>query len=287
MKRLGSIICLVALIVTMTANTCFAAQTLKIEDSYPVDGQKNTTKENLCVKLTFNEEVGTKDIKKANSECFKITDENGKKVPIKVFFDPDDSKKVMVLADTTKKLNITDNTEYTLTIDPAFQDKNGNTLDKEKKISFTTMDQAKGTKVYMLMMVLMFVGIFAFSTLQAKKQAAKMMGDEKEKEAPFNPYKEAKKTGKPVEEIIAEHEKEVEKKKAKEARKAAHEKRKNEDEEIEDEEPDNGNYKVKRPRPIADGGSSYITGRKAEAEARIAEEERLARRRAANKKKKK
>ena len=60
-----------------------------------------------------------------------------------------------------------------------------------------------------------------------------------------------------------------------------------EDDEDIEEEPDNGNYKVKRPRPIADGGSSYITGRKAEAEARKAEEERLAKRRAANKKKKK
>ena len=43
-------------------------------------------------------------------------------------FDPDDSKKVMVLADTTKELDIKDNTEYTLTVDPAFQDSNGDTL---------------------------------------------------------------------------------------------------------------------------------------------------------------
>ena len=102
---------------------------------------------------------------------------------------------------------------------------------------------------------------------------------------PFNPYKEAKRTGKPVTQIIAEHEKAMEKKKAKEAKRAAREKV--EDDEDIEEEPDNGNYKVKRPRPIADGGSSYITGRKAEAEARKAEEERLAKRRAANKKKKK
>ena len=284
MKRLGSIICLIALLVTMTAGSCFAAQTLTIEDTYPTDGQKNTTKENLCVKLTFSEGVGAKDIREANRKCFKITDPDGKEIPIKVFFDPDDSKKVMVLADTTKELDIKDNTEYTLTVDPAFQDSNGDTLTDGADISFTTMDQGKSTTVYMIMMVIMFGAMFAFSTIQAKKHAAKAI-EEKAKEMPFNPYKEAKRTGKPVTQIIAEHEKAMEKKKAKEAKRAAREKV--EDDEDIEEEPDNGNYKVKRPRPIADGGSSYITGRKAEAEARKAEEERLAKRRAANKKKKK
>ena len=65
-------------------------------------------------------------------------------------------------------------------------------------------------------------------------------------------------------------------------------KRKADDDEDDYEyEEDNGNYKVKGPRPISAGGSSYIPGRKALAEARIAEAERLARRRAANAKKKK
>ena len=50
---------------------------------------------------------------------------------------------------------------------------------------------------------------------------------------------------------------------------------------------DNGNHRVKGPRPISAGGSTYITDRKAEAEARKAEEERLAKRRAANAKGKK
>lgn len=285
MKRLGSIICVIALIVTMTASSCFAAETLKIEETYPTDGQKNTTKENLCVKLTFSDEVGAKDNREANRNCFKITDPDGKSIPIKVFFDPKDSKKVMVLADTTKDISILDNTEYTLTVDQSLQDNNGNTLGDGAKISFTTMDQGKSTTVYMIMMVVMFGAMFAFSTIQAKKNAAKAV-EEKAKDMPFNPYKEAKRTGKPVTQIIAEHEKAVEKQKAKEARKAARAKDE-EEEEIEEEEIDNGNYRVKGPRRIADGGSSYITGRKAAAEARKAEEERLAKRRAANKKKKK
>ena len=55
--------------------------------------------------------------------------------------------------------------------------------------------------------------------------------------------------------------------------------------EEEEEEEDNGNYKVKGPRPISEGGSTYITGRKALTEAKKAEEERLAKRRAKYKKK--
>ncbi|MDD6042903.1 MAG: Ig-like domain-containing protein [Eubacteriaceae bacterium] len=285
MKRLGSILCLAALIVTMTVGTCFGAQSLKIVDTYPVDGQKNTTKENLCVKLTFNGDVGDKAVKKANSECFKISGPDGTIIPIKVYFDPEHSEKVMVLADTTKKLEIKDDTEYTLTVSKDFADKDGNTLGEDNKITFTTMNQARGTTVYMVMMFLMFGGMFAFSAYQAKKQREKDF-EAKVKELPFNPYKEAKRTGKSVEEIIAAHERAMEKKKAKEAKRA----KKAEAEDYEDEEEEeivNGNYKVKGPRPISAGGSSYITGRKAQAEARKAEEERLARRRAANKKKKK
>ena len=105
------------------------------------------------------------------------------------------------------------------------------------------------------------------------------------KEEPFNPYKEAKKTGKSVAEVIAAHEKEMAKKAAKDAKKAARHQEEDDDEYEEIE--DNGNYKVKGPRPISASGSTYITGRKAEAETRAAEEERLAKRRAANGKKKK
>lgn len=284
MKRIGSVVCLVALIITMTASVCFGAQSLKITETYPTDGQKNTTKENMCVKLTFSGDVGNKAVKKANSKCFKITNPDGKEIPTRVFYDPEHSSKVLVLADTSKKLDIKDATEYTLTVSGNVKDSEGNTLGEDQKVTFKTLDQRKGTGVYMAMMFIMFGGMFVFSTLQAKKQQEKNT-EEKAKELPFNPYKEAKRTGKSVEELIAAHEKEMEKKKAKEAKRAArHKVEEDDDDEIEE---DNGNYKVKGPRPISAAGSTYITGRKAQAEARKAEEERLAKRRAANKRKKK
>lgn len=286
MKKLGRILCLAALVVTMTASICFGAESLQIVEAYPEDGQKNTTIENMCVKLWFNHEMGDEATVKANEECFTLTDNEGNAVPTRVFYNPDDTKEVLVLADTTKKLNIKDNTEYTLTVSADLMDNDGHVLGKEAKYSFTTLNASQNNMVYMVMMFAMFGAMFFFTHRQMKKQQAEQNGANKqEKEEAFNPYKEAKKTGKSVAEVIAAHEKEMEKKAAKEARKAARRKDDDDDDEFE-EIVDNGNYKVKGPRPISASGSTYITGRKAEAEARAAEEERLAKRRAANAKKK-
>lgn len=285
MKRIGSVFCLVLLMITMTVSICFGAQDLKIEKSYPRDTQENTSKENMGVKLWFNNDMGNKTSEKANKKAFSITDSKGNKIPIRVFYNPKDSKEVMVLADAVKiaenkDLVIKDNAEYTLHISGDVTDNEGNTLGKEQKITFKTMNQAKNTQIYMVMMVIMFGAMFMFSSRQAKKK----MEEERTstKEEPFNPYKEAKRTGKSVDEVIAAHEKEMEKR----AKKAARHAKPEEDDE-EDYEEDNGNYKVKGPKPITAGGGTYITGRKALAEARKAEEERLAKRRAANAKGKK
>lgn len=288
MKRIGTVFCLAALIITMTVSVCFGASSLKLLDSYPRNEQSSTSIENLSVKLHFNNEMGNKKSVAANKDCFKITDDQGKALPIRVFYNPKDHKEIMVLADAVKiaenkNLRVKDNTQYTLHISGDVTDNAGNTLGKEQTISFTTLNQSRNTKVYMIMMLVMFGGMFFFMSRQTKKQMEKQQ--EETKEEPFNPYKEAKKTGKPVQEIIEAHEKEMAKKAKKEARKAkAHA---DDDDEDDYKEEDNGNYKVKGPRPISAGGSSYITGRKALAEARAAEEERLAKRRAANAKKKK
>ena len=287
MKNLGRILCLAALVVTMTASICFGAEGLKIVEAYPEDGQKNTTIENMCVKLWFNHEMGDKETVKANEDCFKLTDNEGKEIPVRVFYHPDNTKEVMVLADTTKRLEIKDNTEYTLTVSGEVVDNDGHALGQDAKFSFTTLNQKKNTSIYMIMMFVMFGGMFFFTSRQMKKQKAEQeQGTQQTKVEAFNPYKEAKKTGKSVAEVIAAHEKEVAKQAAKDAKKAARHHEEDDDDEYEEIE-DNGNYKVKAPRPISASGSTYITGRKAAAEARAAEEERLAKRRAANAKKKK
>ena len=87
------------------------------------------------------------------------------------------------------------------------------------------------------------------------------------REDAFNPYKEAKRTGKSVQEVIAQHEKEEARRAAKEARKHK------DDDEDEYEWIDVNTYRVSKRRPISEGGSTYITGRKAIAEAKKAEAE--------------
>ena len=120
MKRTGVVVCLAALIITMTASVCFGAKSLEIVETYPKNEQKNTSIENMSVKLEFSNSMGNEASEAANANCFRITDDEGKELPIRVFYNPDDDKEVMVLADAVKisedKIKIKDNTEYTLYI---------------------------------------------------------------------------------------------------------------------------------------------------------------------------
>ena len=287
MKRVRNIACIAGMIAIMMTSTVFAEGDLEITGSYPENGQKNMSIENVSVKVQFNKEVGTKENQEANNKCFKIVDDEGEQLPIRVYYNPEDASEVLVLADTTEMneegITVKDNSDYTLQISEEFVADDGSTLGAADDITFRTLNQSRNNMVYMIMMVVMFGGMFFFSSRQMKKHMAEE-NEGKVKEEPFNPYKEAKKSGKSISEVIAEHEKEVAKKAAKEAR---HAKNHAEQEVEKIVEETNGNYRVKGPRPISAGGSSYITGRKAIAEAKKAEEERLARRRAAAKKKKK
>ena len=150
---------------------------------------------------------------------------------------------------------IKDDASYTLKISKDFKDNDGETLGKNEEITFKTMNQSQNNKVYMIMMVVMMVGMFWFSSRQAKKTAEEYAPEKKEE--PFNPYKESKRTGKSVEEVLAEHEKKVEKenrKKAKKAKKAAKEKAKEkalyEKYGCTREQLDPTYFRVKGPRPM-------------------------------------
>lgn len=268
MKRAGLLVCLTVIMVMMASVMVFAeGGQLKIVSTYPEDGQKNTTKENMCVKLQFSEEMGDGEATKIDNKFFTITDNKGKKVPIKVLNNPKNRHEVMVLADTDKTLDIKDDTKYTLTVSDKLTDVKGGTLAKPVKISFTTQNQKQNTWIQMGMTVLMFGGIFIFMARSAKKHAEADDEDSREKDLKINPYKEAKRTGKSVEEIVEKVEKEKAKRAKKEAKKAAERAAEIEDE---DEELPYGHYKVSKARPISEGGGTYITGRKAAAEAEAA-----------------
>ena len=76
-------------------------------------------------------------------------DESGKEVPIKVFYNPKNPKQALVLADTTKKLNIQDGKDYTLKISGDFVDNEGVALGTDETVTFTVINQKRGTAVYM------------------------------------------------------------------------------------------------------------------------------------------
>lgn len=252
-KRLSALLCLATMIVIMTTSFSYAGN-MKVE-TYPKDGQKDVSIENFGVKVYFDGVIKEEKTRKANNDCFKIVDENGKNIPIKIFYNPKEEGQALVMAEVSDKVKIEGNTEYKFIASKDFRDDNGNILGEDLVIKYKTINMGMVMKINMLMMVGMFGGIFLFSSRSMKKQAAKEHEKDIITEA-FNPYKEAKKTGKPVSQVIAEHEKEVARAEAKAAKKAA----KNKVEDIEEEEI-NDNYRVKGPRPIAAGNGKYSTGK--------------------------
>lgn len=270
MKRAGKILSLVTLIVVLSTSLCFAGE-LTLKESYPKDGATGASIENLGVKLYFDSSMTAEKAGKVNADVFTLTGPDGKKLPTRVLYPEKEDGVVLVLLDTTADLDkdgtadyqtAVSNSEYKLMISGDLTDDNGNTLGQDQTITFTTINQQIAIMVNMLMMVVMFGGMMFLSTKQAKK-AAQEAGT-KQKEEAFNPYKEAKRTGKSVAEVIEQHEKEV----ARQERKA---KRAAKDEEDDVEWIDVNTYRVSRKRPISEGGGTYITGRKALAEAKAAE----------------
>lgn len=258
MKRRGLIAVLSMLMVVLSTAMCFAADdtAFALKSSYPKDGQKNTSIENLGVKLYFNHSVSSKAAQANNAKSVKIVDKDGKKVPIKVLTASDDSGLVLVLGDSTNKnFKVKNNSEYKLVIGADFVDDNGNVLGKETVVKFKTFNQTLNTTINMIMMVIMFGGIMVVTIRQQhKKDVDEKVEKEKSGEATFNPYKEAKKTGKSVEEVIAEEKKRVAKAEKRAKKKGAHKV----EEKLEISELLPNVYKVHKPSPI----NGHKAGRK-------------------------
>ena len=272
MKRIGALICLIIITMCMFAPASFAASGsadggLKIESSTPEDKAKGVSVENLSVKLYFSKEMvpESKAIRESNTKAFKLTDKKGKKIPVKVYYSHKEQKDglVMVVSDTIDSdIKIEGNTQYKLTIDEDLQATDGTKLGKTQTISFKTLDQAKSSRVYTIMMVVMIVGMIFFTSRSAKKAAEKEQ-EKKGKPETVNPYKEAKRTGKSVEEIVEKDQK----RKAKQAEALAKLKEKEakwEAEELEREKAAS-TKKVSVRKPISAAGSDYkVTVKKTE-----------------------
>lgn len=278
MKRTGRILSLILALILIVS--CFSfASALTLEDTYPEVDTTGAAIENFGVKLYFDEQSQFTEEKLGaiNDHCFKLVDEEGHNLPIMVLYSPKEQGVVMVLFDSTKEnLNadgkqivIQGDTEYTLTISSDFVDDGGNELGVNKTLKFTTLNQKRNMAVNMILMAFLYAGIIIFSIRSAKKQANEQDKKQAQKSQSVNPYKEAKRTGKSVEEIVEKDKQNREKA----AQKAAKKNRKNDNDDDEWEYLKEGHYRVGAPRTVASAGSTYITGRKAAAEKAKAEAE--------------
>ncbi|MBE6040250.1 MAG: hypothetical protein E7219_04745 [Clostridiales bacterium] len=226
MKKVSLIAVLTSLMILAASAFSFAAGELTLVSSYPEDGQKNTSMENLGVKLKFSGPINSKEAKATDADKFAIYDEDGKVVPTKILFSDKNDGLVLVLADPDEGFTAKNNSEYRLVIDEGVADNDGNVLAEEQTVTFKTYNQRVNNIVNMAMMFIMFGGIMFISVRQQNNQKEE---EESKKDAPkeaaFNPYKEAKKSGKSLEEVKAEQAKKEEK----EAKKKARKKKKTED----------------------------------------------------------
>ena len=220
MKKASLIAILASIMIMASSAFCFADGGFDLVSSYPEDGQTNTSMENLGVKLTFSKPLNSEEAKKANYDKFAIYDEDGKAIPIQTLFSEDEDGLVLVLADIDEGFVAKNNSEYKLVISGELVDNDGNVLGADKTVSFKTYNQKVNNMVNMVMMMVMFGGIMVLSLKQNNNKEEEEPKDAP-KEAAFNPYKEAKRTGKTIEEVKEEQAK----KEAKEAKKKARKKK--------------------------------------------------------------
>lgn len=195
---------------------CFADGGFDLVSSYPEDGQANTSMENLGVKLQFSNAMDST----TNADKFAIYDEDGKTIPIRVLFSDKEDGLVLVLADTDQGFVAKNNSEYRVVISGDLIDKEGNALGADKTVTFKTYNQRVNNMVNMAMMFVMFGGIMVLSLRQNNEKEEEEPKKDEPKEQAFNPYKEAKRTGKSIEEVKAEQAKKEAKEAKKKARKA-------------------------------------------------------------------
>lgn len=269
MKRIGAMICVMMMAITMLAPVCFAANEdnaatskgrLILEKTSPEDGADGVAADNFSLKLYFNKDVQpeSEKIRKENAKMFVLKNEKGKKIPIQVYYSDEEKGLMLVVADVMgsnkKEVKIESDEQYTLTIKSGMRASDGTTLGQNETITLKTLNQTGSIAVYAVLMVVMMGGMIFF-TMRSTKKTEKKEEEERHFKEGVNPYKEAKKKGKTVEEIVAQENKKRRKKmeaiaKQKEAEAAL-------EAEIIEKIRRESNKRVSAPKPISVSGSTY------------------------------
>ena len=268
MKRICALVCMILLAAAVCVPACFAVDNagaannksdLKIVQTSPENGADGVAVDNFSVKIYFNKAVKPKNDqdKKYNKKQFALKSKEGTKIPFQVYYSDDEEGLIMVAADVVtadRDHQIKGGEEYVLTVKRGFKATDGSTMFQKEDIALTTLNQQRSMVVYMILMVLMMAGM-VFFTVRSTKKAAEKEKEEKKKVAAVNPYKEAKKTGKSVEEIVAKDSKKKRKREEAEARQREAEAAI--EAEILEKIRREHNKRVAGPRPISAAGSTY------------------------------
>lgn len=270
MKRVIGLVCTLIIALGAAAPLSLAAEkdTASLDNGFellwssPKDGTDNVAVDNFSVKIRFNKEMEPKSeaVRKSNAAQFQLIDKKeGEKIPLKIYYSPKEKGLIMVAADYSdnnkKDVQIKGAREYTLTIGDKLQSADGSRFNHTQTITVKTLNQQRSTMVYMILMVAMMGGMVFFTIRSTKKAQEKEQEEKKNSGKGHNPYKEAKKTGKSVEEIVAKDRKA--KAKADEALARQKAREAEIEAEILEEMRRAKNKRVSKPDPISAMGSSY------------------------------
>lgn len=205
MKRTSLLVSLCLIIGLLLSNGASFAEDLKLVDIYPKDKYHGLMPNNIAIKMRFSENMTSTEAIAANEKAFEITGKDGKKIPYTTLQNPKRYPNDIWLQINK---NLKPEEVYHLTISSDLVSSAGNKLNQEIVSEFGVRNTSADTTGYGVLMVLMVVGMVGYTILdtrrKAKKEAASKIGSGEEK---VNPYKEARRTGKSVEKIIAEQEK--------------------------------------------------------------------------------
>ena len=275
--RRSTVVIVLAMIITLAlASPVFAAGgSLSFVKSTPESGDTNVPIDNVGIKLFFNDNVTSDSVWASNALAFTLKDSSGNLVNFEAYRGEKigEENYILVLARPESTVEgqpaqLMQDSTYTLTISADLMSADGATLGEEISISFTTMDVAANSRISMIMMVLMLVAVFAlmFITNWRKMKAEA----EARALANANPYKLAKEKGMTVDEAktLIDKAKEKNKKQLEKVGGKAPEpvERKSSAPRLDSKKKKKETHKVKGPKPISEGGSSFKTGRKAEKE---------------------
>ncbi|HPD90284.1 MAG TPA: Ig-like domain-containing protein [Bacillota bacterium] len=267
MKRIGILVLLILMVLMATTSMAFGA--LVLDHSFPEDGGSDYQAINFAVKLYFNQDVSVE----GNMDAITFTDSENNKVDFTIAY----SQKEVGLALVAAQGDLKENTEYQLVVDETFQSASGELLEEPIRLHFSTRDTSKDMTVNMVLMGVMMVAVLFLSTKAMKSKEEKGAKGKKEEDK-VNPYKVAKEKGKSVEEVVAKDRKAKEKAAMAEAKAKAQKEKEMarilEEKAAKEKAYESGNRKrVKGPRPVRAGGSTYKSGTKARAEAEARKEE--------------